>query len=308
MPGRGTPVGGNGVKAGVFRYERARSLDDAVGMLARHGAGAALIAGGQSLVPALNLRMAGPDILIDISRIDELRGIRLIGDGPSRRLRIGAMTRHAELARAPEIAAHAPLLHCAVRHAAHAASRNRGTFGGSLAHADPAAELPACALALGARMHVAGRDGARVIDASDFFVGLHETAIRPGEILVAVEVDALRDGFRPGFAELARRQGDYALVGLAVHARPIPRRTCFAAVSPAFFSVASRPVLARTAARVLMDESLADTDRLRLAQQALAADLDPPDDPQASSAMRLHLAGVLLGRVVAQLQGGASGT
>ena len=296
------------MKAGAFRYQRARSLDDAIGLMDRHGAGATLIAGGQSLVPALNLRMAGPDILIDIGGIDALRGVRLIGEGESRRVRIGALTRHAELGRAPEIAAHAPLLTLAVRHVAHAAIRNRGTFGGSLAHADPASELPACALALGARIHVAGRDGARVIDAGDFFVGLHETAIRPGEILVAVEVDALRDGFRPGFAELARRQGDYALVGLAAHARPIPGRTCFAAMSPVFFSVGARPMLARSAARVLMDQSVADTDRLRLAQQALAADLDPPADPQASSAMRLHLARVLLGRVVTQLEGGADGT
>ena len=295
------------MKAASFRYQRARSLAEATELLHRHGGGATVIAGGQSLVPALNLRMAAPDILIDISGIDELHGIRLIGDGASRRLRIGAMTRHAALGRSADVAIHAPLLHLAVGHVAHAAIRNRGTFGGSIAHADPASELPACAVALGARMHIAGRDGTRIVAADDFFVGLHETAIRPGEILVAVEVDVLNDGFRAGFAELARRQGDYALVGLAVHARPILGRTRFAAISPVFFSVSTRPVLARAAVDVLTSESIPDAERLRLAQQALASDLDPPTDPQASSAMRLHLARVLLGRVVAQLLGADNG-
>ena len=303
LPGRDIAGDGNGVKAAALRYERASSLADALALLQRHGASATLIAGGQSLVPALNLRMAAPELLIDISRLDALRGVQVMTEGGSPRLRIGAMTRHAELGRSPEIARHAPLLHLAVGHVAHAAIRNRGTFGGSLAHADPASELPACALALGARMHVVGLAGARVIDAGDFFIGLHQTALQPGEILVAVEVDVLADGFRPGFAELARRQGDYALVGLAAHARPIPGQMRFAAIAPVFFSVGARPLLAAAAARVLTDATIADADRLHLAQQALAADLDPPADPQASSAMRLHLARVLLGRVVAQLVG-----
>jgi aerobic carbon-monoxide dehydrogenase medium subunit len=291
------------VKARDCHYERARSLQDALDLLHRNGPEARLIAGGQSLVPALNLRMAAPDILIDIGALDELRGIRLVEAGGAKRLRIGAMVSHAEIARSGEVALHAPLLALAVEHVAHAAIRNRGTFGGSIAHADPAAEFPACVLALGAEMHIAGREAKRTVAAEDFFLGLHETAIRPGEILTAVDIAPIEMGVRPGFAELARRSGDYALAGLAIQGRPIPGRMLFEAVAPVFFSVGDRPVLARAAAKILADGSVGDDERIRLAQQALTADLDPPSDPQASSAARLHLARVLLGRVVAELAG-----
>jgi carbon-monoxide dehydrogenase medium subunit len=194
-----------------------------------------------------------------------------------------------------------------VKHVAHAAIRNRGTFGGSIAHADPSAEFPACILALGARMHIASRTETRNVAAEDFFLGLHETAILPGEILVAVDIAPIETGFRPGFAELARRSGDYALAGLALQGKPMPDRTLFDAVSPVFFSVGNRPILARAAAKVLMDSDVADTERIRLAQAALTEDLAPPSDPQASSATRLHLARVLLGRVVAEVLGSGSG-
>ncbi len=276
-------ISGTGrVKARDFHYERARSLADALDLLHRHGSDARLIAGGQSLVPALNLRLAAPDTLIDIGTLEELRGIRLVDVDGSKRLRIGAMVRHAEIERSRDVALHAPLLKLAVKHVAHAAIRNRGTFGGSVAHADPAAEFPACILALGARMHIAGRTATRVVAAEDFFLGLHETAIKPDEILVAVDIAPIEDGFRAGFAELARRSGDYALVGLALQGCPFPGRTLFEAVSPVFFSVGTRPLLAREAAKILVDTSVADGERIRLAQQALAADLDPPSDPQAS--------------------------
>jgi aerobic carbon-monoxide dehydrogenase medium subunit len=285
------------VKAAAFGYERARTVGEAIEKLARHGDAARLIAGGQSLVPALNLRMAQPGVVIDIGRVEELRGIALLGQGARRHVRIGAMTRHAEIARSDIIAEHVPLLRLAVAHVAHAAIRNRGTFGGSLAHADPAAEFPACALALGARMHIAGIDGARIVPADAFFLGLHETAIRPGEILVAVEFDAQAPGVRAGFAELARRRGDYALVGLAMQARPHGRLRCFEDASVVFFSVGAGPVAARAAAAVLCDRDLADARRIEAARRALADDLDPPSDTQASAQTRLHLAGVLLERV-----------
>ncbi len=287
------------MKARDCRYERARSLQEALDLLQSHGPDARLIAGGQSLVPALNLRLAAPDTLIDIGGLDELRGIRLVETEGVTRLRIGALVPHTEIARSREVALHAPLLKQAVAHVAHAAIRNRGTFGGSIAHADPSAEFPACALALCARMHIASRHATRIVAAEDFFFGLHETAIKPGEILIAVEILPMEEGFRPGFAELARRSGDYALAGLALQGRPIAGRTLFAAVSPVFFSVGDRPIFARAAAKILMDASVADAERIRLAQQALTQDLDPPSDTQASSAMRLHLARVLFGRVVA---------
>ncbi len=291
------------MKARDFRYERARSLSEALDLLHRHGSDARVIAGGQSLVPALNLRMAAPEILIDIGALDELRFIRKVDTDGARHLRIGAMVRHAEIAQSPDIALHAPLLKRAASHVAHAAIRNRGTFGGSIAHADPAAEFPACALALDARMHIACWSGTRVVAAREFFLGLHETAIKPGEILTAIDIVPIKDGFRSGFAELSRRSGDYALAGLALHGRPIEGRSLFVDVSPVFFSVGDRPIVAHAAAKVLTDADVADDDRIRLAQQALTADLDPPSDPQASSATRLHLARVLLGRVVAEVSG-----
>ncbi len=289
------------MKARDCHYERARSLREALDLLHRHGADARLIAGGQSLVPVLNLRLAAPAMLIDIGALDELRGIRLVDADGAKRLRIGALVTHAEIARSRDVAQHAPLLSLAVKHVAHAAIRNRGTFGGSIAHADPSAEFPACVLALNASMHIASSDVTRVVAARDFFLGLQETAIEPGEILTAVDITSIGEGFRPGFAELARRSGDYALAGLALQGRPVAGRRLFDVASPVFFSVGDRPIFSRAAARILTDASLADDERIRLAQQALATDLDPPSDTQASSATRLHLARVLLGRVVAEV-------
>ena len=262
---------------------------------------ARIIAGGQSLMPALNLRLAAPSCLVDIGGIEALRGIRVLRDG-----RPGAADdRCAGLATStssgPAMSRDwPPLLTRAVKDVAHAAIRNRGTFGGSLSHADPASEFPACVLALDARMHIAGR--AEAPEPSQLpisFLGLHETAVARGEILTGVEIDAIGEGWRSGFAELARRSGDYAMVGLALHGRPRPGRTLFDAVAPVFFSVGDRPILAREAARVLTDENIADTDRLRLAQEVLGRDIQPDTTPAVSAAACLHLARVLLGRVAA---------
>ncbi len=291
------------MKARDCRYERARSLQEALDLLHRYGPDARLIAGGQSLVPALNLRMAAPDALIDIGALDELRGIRLMKEESASWLRIGAMVPHAEIARSREILLHAPLLALAVKHVAHAAIRNRGTFGGSIAHADPAAEFPACVLALGGCMHIASRTGTRIVAAKDFFFGLHQTAIKPDEILVAIDIPTIQMGFRSGFSELARRSGDYALAGLAFHGEPFTGRMLFSSAAPVFFSVGDRAILARNAAEILTDRHIADADRIRLAQAALATDFNPPSDSQASSATRLHLARVLLGRTIADALG-----
>lgn len=269
------------MKASAFDYIRADTVGEAVALLGRHGDTAKLLAGGQSLLPALNLRLSAPALLIDIGRIAALRGIAVAGDV----LRIGATVTHAELLASPEIARHAPLLARAVAHVAHPAIRSRGTMGGSLANADPAAELPACALALGARILVEGPSGPRTVAAEDFFTGLFETAMTPDEVLTAIEIDLAPDAAW-GFEELSRRSGDYAIVGLAAHrTKGAPRL--------AYFAVGTSAVLARHAA-----EALGRGEGLALAEAALADDLEPHDDPQASAAMRLHLARVLLRRVV----------
>jgi carbon-monoxide dehydrogenase medium subunit len=285
------------VKPIAFDYVRAESVNHAVRLLAEHQEGARIIAGGQSLLTAMNFRMSSPEILVDIGELEELRDITLTDDA---RLRIGALTRHADLDASPDIATHAPLLRKAIRHVAHAAIRNRGTFGGSLSHADPASELPACVVALNATIHVAGPDGGRVVPARQFFTGVHETSLRAGELLVAVEIDIIKADEISGFAEFARRQGDYAIVGLAAHGRA--DAGLLTSIDPVFFAVGSTPILARHAAAALVDQAMPDpARRLRRACEALSDDLDPPDDPQASAAMRMELARVLLGRVVASM-------
>ena len=200
------------MKAAAFSYARPQSLAEALDLLARHGEEAKPIAGGQSLVPALNLRLSAPELLIDIFRLRELQGISVEAGV----LRLGALTRHAELLSAPEVGQHAPLLARAAAQIAHPAIRSRGTLGGSLANADPAAELPACMLALNARVIVesAGR-GRRMVAADGFFTGLFATGLAADELLVGVEIDVPGPGACTGFAELARRSGDYAIIGLA---------------------------------------------------------------------------------------------
>jgi len=286
------------MKAGDFDYARAESLPQAIALLSRHGEEAKLIAGGQSLVPALNLRLSTPALLIDIGRLPELRGIS-VRDGA---LRIGALTTHAELLRSPLVRDHAPLLVRAAAHIAHPAIRSRGTIGGSLANADPAAELPACALALGARLVAEGGGGRRVIPAEEFFTGLFATALAPDEVLVAVEVDLPSPSARWGFAELARRSGDYAIVGLATQGEA--GAAGLSELRLAFFSVGPRATLARGAAAALLHRPLTP-EAVGDAEAALAGDLAPPDDLQASAATRLALARVLLRRVAGELAPGA---
>ncbi|HEY7386332.1 MAG TPA: xanthine dehydrogenase family protein subunit M [Beijerinckiaceae bacterium] len=282
------------MKAPAFDYVRARSLADALSLLQRHGEAAKIIAGGQSLVPALNLRLVAPSLLVDIGGLAELKGISVDGGV----VRIGALTRHVELQRAPEIASHAPLIAEAIRHVAHPAIRNRGTIGGSLAQADPASELPACALALQATIVVAGPQGERRIAAEDFFRGLFETALSPHDVLVAVEVPAIRPDERSAFLELARRSGDYALVGLACHARLADG--VLRELRLAYFAIGTKPTLAVNAAKQLVGKPLSEAS-IADAQAALAQDLAAQDDIHASAATRGQLARVLLRRVLAAL-------
>src|ERR1700738_1195232 len=193
------------MKASAFSYARATSVVNALELLGEHGGNAEALAGGQSLMPAMNLRLISPELIVDIGEIAELRGIAVSGDV----LAIGALTRHVDLARSLKIAEHAPLLTEAIAHVAHPAIRNRGTLGGSLAHADPASELPACMVALKATIIVRGPAGERRLAAEDFFTGIYETALSAQELLVAVEMPVAQPDSAHFFHEFARRHGDY---------------------------------------------------------------------------------------------------
>jgi carbon-monoxide dehydrogenase medium subunit len=283
------------MKASAFAYARATSVGNALELLVAHGDKAKVLSGGQSLMPAMNLRLISPGLIVDIGELAELRGIAVNGDVVG----IGALTRHVDLANSPDIAAHAPLLAEAIAHVAHPAIRNRGTLGGSLAHADPASELPACMLALNATIIVRSQTGERRIAAQDFFTGIYQTALSPEELLVAVELPAARKNSLHFFHEFARRQGDYAVLGLAAQA--MVQGDAFADLRLAFFAVGDRPVLAKAANKLV---STAITPAvLSDACIALSQELDPQDDQQASAAMRRHLAKVLLVRCVAALLG-----
>ena len=283
------------MKASAFAYARATSVANALELLTVHGEKAKVLSGGQSLLPAMNLRLIAPELIIDIGELAELRGIA-VKEGV---LTIGALTRHADLLKSTEIATHAPLLTDAVAHVAHPAIRNRGTIGGSLAHADPASELPACMLTLGATIIARGPSGERRIAASEFFAGIYETALKPQELVVAVELPVPPKSSTYFFHEFARRHGDYAIVGLAAQA--VVKDGQFADLRLGFFAVGDRPLLAMSA-RKLVDVAVTPK-VLSEASSALDDELAPLEDQQATPAMRRHLAKVLLARCVSSLLG-----
>ncbi len=279
------------MKPAPFAYKRARSLDEAIALLGEHK-DARLLAGGQSLIATLNMRLSSPSVLIDINGIGNMSGIaRKNGI-----IEIGALTRHAELERSDLIAKEAPLIARAVPEIGHPAIRNRGTIGGSIAFADPAAELPACLLALGGELDIAGPNGKRTMKAEDFFKGLFETALGPQDVLTAIRVPAADTQARIGFAEFARRHGDYAIVGLAATARA--DGSALSDIRLAYFGVGATAVRAHKAEAALTGGAL---DEKRLDAAVAALDLEPSDDVQATAATRKHLAGVLLRRVAKQL-------
>jgi len=283
------------MKASAFSYARATSVANAVELLAAHGDGAKVLSGGQSLMPAMNLRLISPELIVDIGDLAELRGIAVTGDV----VRIGALTRHVDLLNSPEIAAHVPLLTEAIAHVAHPAIRNRGTIGGSLAHADPAAELPACMVALNATIIVSGPAGERRVPAPDFFTGIYETVLSADELLVAVELPVAQKNSAHFFCEFERRHGDYGIVGLAAQA--VVEGDILTDLQLAFFAVSDRPVLAKAATKLL--NAAVTSVILSEASKALGEELDPQEDQQASASMRRHLAKVLLARCVAALLG-----
>lgn len=284
------------MKAPRFAYARPASLAEALALLDIHKDDARVLAGGQSLVPMLNLRVAAPKVVVDINRIGVLSGIQVTRS----HLRIGALARHAELERSADIARYLPLVASAVPHIAHPAIRNRGTFGGSCALADPAAELPACALALSATFVVTGKKGERRITAEDFFKGLYATALKSGELVVAAEFPLPRLGYASAFGELARRHGDYAIVGVAAHGSTKGGR--FSDLRVAFFGVGDRPQRAVQFEHAL-EGRLASAKSIDSALPELDADLRPRADLHASAAAKRHLAKILAGRVLGRLNG-----
>jgi carbon-monoxide dehydrogenase medium subunit len=284
------------MKAPPLAYVRAGSLADAFRLWAAAGAEARLLAGGQTLLASLAFRLSDPGTLIDISRLQELAGITETGGV----LRVGALTTHAALGASELVARHVPLLAQAVPLIAHPAIRNRGTIGGSLAYADPAAELPACCVALEATILARSATAERRIPAAEFFTGLYATALGQHELIAAVEFPLPSAGERSTILELARRSGDYAMAGVAVRARAAGGALADPRI--VFFGVGSGPVLAGGAMAAVAGRPMAP-ETIAAAQAALESDLDPPADLHGSPQMKRHLARVLIERALQQLAG-----
>ena len=282
------------MKARAFNYARPSTIEEALEAFAAAGEDASYIAGGQSLVPALALRLQAPQLLIDVAHIPALRGVEVC-DGW---LRIGALTRHCEALTDPLIARHAPLFREAAPHVAHPAIRNKGTLGGSLALADPASEFPAMALAMAAELEIVGSNGTRRVPADDYFVDLFQTAIEPGELLVAIHVPITGQSHRWAFDELARRRGDYAIVGCGILAEFSGGQVDDIRI--VYFAVGNTPLRARQAEAALIGRSLAQV-TIAEAQSRIVDDLSPPDDQHVPAKMRIHLARVLLGRLLGRM-------
>lgn len=278
------------MKAPDFDYVRAASVADVFAAFDRYGEEAQVLAGGQSLLASLNLRLSQPAALIDINGLDDLAGIVADGD----MVRIGALTRHAAVAADPAVARHLPLIARAMPHVAHMAVRNRGTFGGSIALADPAAEMPACLLALSGELVLEGPSGRRTVPADDFFLGLYETVRAPDELLLDARLPAARPGDAFAFHEISRRHGDFALAGIACRARL--EDGAVRDLRLVAFAAEDRPRVIDAARAVA--EGKAPADAARAVAEAVSEALDPMDSPLASAAYKRHLSRVLAARAV----------
>jgi carbon-monoxide dehydrogenase medium subunit len=281
------------VKPAAFAYHAASSTEEALALLEQYGSEAKALAGGQSLIPAMNFRLATPAALIDLNRIGALAFVRADDHG----LHLGGMTRHRTLERNADVAAGAPLVAAAMPYVAHAAIRTRGTIGGSLAHADPAAELPAVMLALDASFTLQSRTASRTVPAAEFFQGLFLTALAPGELLVGITIPRAAGASASAFDEVSRRHGDFALAGAAAHVAVNGDGVCTVA-RVGLFGLADRPVLAGQVTRTLAGVK-PSREAIRAAADASARDdVDPSSDIHASSGYRRHLAAVLIRRVL----------
>lgn len=281
------------MKPAPFEYFQPRSIGEALSLLAKHGSAAKPLAGGQSLIPAMNFRLSRPAVLVDLNNVPELAYVRsTVGS-----LHIGAMTRQVVAERDALIAERAPLLKETMPSIAHAQIRNRGTIGGSLAHADPAAELPSVMVALDATFDLRGPRGDRAVKAEEFYTGLFETALQPGELLVEIGIPSMpaRSGY--AFLEISRRHGDFALSGVACRVTLDERGKCKEA-RIALVSVGDGPMLARKAMKVLNNELPGEKVIAEAADLAGSKDCDPPSDIHASAAYRRKLTSVLVRRAV----------
>jgi carbon-monoxide dehydrogenase medium subunit len=281
------------MKAPPFTYHRPGTLDEALALLAEHGDDAKVLAGGQSLVPLMALRMGQPGHVVDIGAISELDEIALLDGG----MGLGALVRHARAERSPDVEAFAPLVHQALPWVGHRAIRSQGTVVGSIAHADPAAEMPAVCLATGATLRARSTHGLREIPADEFFQGYLQTALRSDELLAAVHFPAWPANGVGSVVEVARRHGDYALVGLVTRLEVDGGTITDAALS--FFGAASTPVRATEAEQNLVGQAVSP-ELFETTATVVSATLSPPADIHGSRAYRKHLAGVLTKKGLAQ--------
>ena len=282
------------MKPAPFEYRAPDTLEEALELLGEHGVEAKILAGGQSLIPSMNFRVLQPVMLIDINHIPGLADIRLTDSGS---VSVGAMARQASLEHDPTIAKHAPLLHETLPNIAHPQIRNRGTIGGSLAHADPASELPVYALARDARMRIRSKQGERWVEAADFFLGMFTTALNPDDLLVEIEVAAPPEGFGWSFQEVARRRGDYALMGVAAWVVLERDGDCKDA-RLVYLNAGDGPVRAKKAEAVLKERRLSSEAIDEAASIASEQEIEPFGSVHASEAFQRHLAGVLTRRTL----------
>ncbi len=284
------------MKPAPFKYYAPTSVEEALAHLAEYGYDAKALAGGQSLIPTMNFRLAQPSVLVDLNNISDLFYISPDENGG---LRIGAMTRESQIEHSALVAERAPLLYEAMPHIAHPQIRNRGTIGGTLAHADPAAELPAVSVALNGRFRLRGQVGERWVSADEFFVGFFTTVLEPDELLVEVALPPMPPRSGWSFQEVARRHGDYALVGVAAMVTLDDRGRCQQA-RLVFLSVGEGPVEAHQAAATLKGQAPTPEAIRAAAETAASADVDPSSDIHASAAYRRHLVNVLSRRALEQ--------
>ena len=280
------------MKPAPFRYLAARSFDEAVALKAEHGGDARFLAGGQSLVPVLNFRLAQPAVLIDINDVADGSFVACDGD----MLRIGALTRYRTLQHDEMVSRHCPLIAEALPHIAHPQIRNRGTIGGNLCHADPASELPAIMLALGARVRLRSAGGGRMLDARAFFTGALSTALQDDEMLIEIIVPVVPPRTGTSFMEVARRRGDFAMMGVAAAVTLGEDGTCQQA-RLAYCGAGDGPVLAGKAAASLAGTKLGEQD-VETASRLAAREVEPFGSIHASADYQRHLAGVLTKRAL----------
>lgn len=283
------------MKPPKFNYFAPTDIADALALITEHGEDSRFLAGGQSLVPMLNFRVAAPSALIDLNRVTELQQVRVDDSGD---LRLGAMTRTRQIECDPVIGAANPLLQAAASHIAHVQIRNRGTIGGSLAHADPAAELPGIVLVCDAQLHIAGPTGTRVVPADAFFENVFSTALSDGELLTEIVFPAWPSARHWAFQEVSRREGDFAMVGIAAWFDTDDDNRITEARLAAI-GAGDTPLRLPSAEAVLVGK-IADAALFADAAQAGIEDLQPGSDIHASAEYRREVGGVLIGRVLTQ--------